>query len=68
MVTLDSWKAIRAQHKFCNENKVHEYAPNNGVCYRCGRNIYMGKFGFSVEQASSTHVTYCPYCNRSFCD
>lgn len=72
-------KAIEAQERFCEEHDVPRFAPHNGYCFRCGNNIYNtrseysfdGKkveYGISVEQASTEHITGCPYCNRSFCD
>lgn len=61
-------KAIEAQEKYCSKNKLPHFAPHNGNCYICGKNIYEGQLAISVEQASSSLITGCPYCGRSYCD
>ena len=67
-------EAIAAQRKYCEENGVPHFAPRNGICWRCHRNIYEpvnhGKYtaGISVEKAGRTLVTGCPHCCRSYCD
>lgn len=50
------------------------FAPANGICYRCKRNIYSevnhGNYstGISVERATNELITGCPHCNASYCD
>ena len=66
METYDINKAVEAQKKFREENELPNFA-GNGVCFRCGRNVY-DEGGYSVEYASERLVTGCPYCYRSFCD
>lgn len=67
-------QAIAGQKKFCNE-KVHpHFAPLDGKCYRCNKNIYEPidrgtyKTGHSVEKATTHLITGCPHCNYSFVD
>lgn len=62
-------KANRAQIKYCDEHECPVFAPMNGVCYRCGYNIYLptnGKGGITVEDAGRKLITSCPHCSYSF--
>lgn len=60
-------EAAEAQAKYCEKNEVPMFAPNNGRCVCCGRNIYdVG--GISVETAGKKMITGCPFCDASFCD
>jgi len=65
-------KANRAQIKYCDEHECPVFAPMNGVCYRCGYNIYLrtngksGPRGITVEEAGSRLITSCPHCGYSF--
>ena len=72
-------EAIEAQERFCEEHDVPRFAPYDGNCFRCGRNIYDTRseysfngdkveYGISVKEASTEHITGCTYCYRSFCD
>jgi len=72
---FDPTEAAKAQEAYCDRNEVPMYAPANGICYRCGRNIYDritclggGKksYGISVEVAGRSLITSCPHCNYSF--
>lgn len=38
--TFDIGKACAAQLKFKQDNKMPDFAPNDGNCYRCKKNIY----------------------------
>lgn len=74
-MNFDPKKAIAAQHEYCEANECPEFAPRDGRCYRCGRNIYLptnasngAVFGVTVEQAGNRLITGCPHCNYSFCD
>lgn len=66
--------AIKAQKMFCKVNDMPHFAPINGRCYRCGKNIYepyekKGEtYGIDAETAGKFLITGCPHCNRSFCD
>lgn len=78
----DSEKANKAQIKYCAEKGLPHFAPKRH-CHWCGRDIYQliehternwdgscytAISGISVEEASTTLVTGCPHCHRSFCD
>ena len=74
---FDPTEAAKAQEAYCDRNEVPMYAPANGICYRCGRNIYdpityrgheNKTYGISVEVASRSLITSCPHCNYSFVD
>lgn len=78
-MTYDRVEAIKAQERFCEENNVPRFAPYDGFCNTCGRDIYETRneyafngekieWGISVEKASTELITGCPYCKRSFCD
>jgi len=80
--TYDPIKAAKAQEEYCNAHKAPIFAPSNGWCVNCGKNIYEPYkvrsfkskgdqpdriFGISVEEAGSRLITGCPHCNRTFC-
>lgn len=56
---------MAAQSAFCKYNKYPHFAPSNGICWGCGKQIYE-KIDFS--RAISDLITGCPHCNRSYCD
>jgi len=73
--TYNPIEAAEAQKHYCDRQEVPLYAPANGWCSRCGRNIYepytyRGKeeqtYGISVDEAGSRLITSCPHCNYSF--
>lgn len=78
--TFDTVKAIEAQAKLCSEKGYPHFAPRNGVCWKCNRQIYQSakmksfsgieieKPGISVERASRELITGCPHCNWSYCE
>ena len=66
--TLNKGKAIAAQMIFCSKHNLPMFAPSNGICWRCGRNIYEGERGVSVERAGAMLITGCPYCHRTYVD
>ena len=47
------------QKKYCEENNLPMFAPANGICGSCKRQI---------EDTDKEHITGCPHCNRSYCD
>jgi len=53
-------EAIAAQRKYCDEKKLPHFAPSDGKCWCCHRNIY--EDGYSVERASSELIIRCPHC------
>lgn len=72
--------AVKAQKDYWKSNGLPNFAPRNGVCWNCNKNIYEQHekryggdvkgfvTGISVEKAGSELVTGCPHCNRSYCD
>ena len=44
------------------------FAPLNGICYRCGRDITKGEKAITLEKLGDYIITGCPYCHRSYCD
>lgn len=53
--------AIAAQDALCRAKGLPLFAPDDGRCFGCARQIYDVLDGRS-------HVTGCPFCMRSFCD
>lgn len=74
MEKFNSNEAIKAQRKLQKEKNYPDFAPSNGICWRCRKNIYSEldhgsyKTGITVEQAATSLITGCPHCNRSYCD
>lgn len=70
----DSVEAYKAQKKYCDENNLPLFV--NKHCPLCGKDVFgmyrksndEYRYGFSVEVASSTLITGCPFCNYSFCE
>ena len=60
-------QAIAAQKQYCKDNKAPHFAPEDGFCYSCGKQIY-DKNGRSIEFAATELITGCPHCHRSYCD
>lgn len=64
-------RAAEAQRRYCSERGYPEFAPKNGVCFRCGANIYApcgASHGYDAEYAASCLVTCCPHCHATFTD
>lgn len=71
MKTFDVSESIKAQEKYCEENKLPHFAPKSGVCWNCRKNIYSPDergFGITTEQAGTELITGCPHCCRTYCD
>lgn len=76
MQTFNTELAIEAQSQYCNDNRLPNFSPIDGVCYRCNKDVYVpienkhGDFvsGISVEKAARTHIIDCPHCRMSYCD
>lgn len=72
--TFNKDKAIAAQKEYCNAKGYPHFAPHNGICFRCHKQIYEQidhdgyKTGISVERAGKELITGCPHCNRTYCD
>ena len=79
---FDVYEAIKAQGEYCEINNLPHFAPDSGRCWSCNKQIYEEikhdriisgvekpySTGISVEKASSKLITWCPHCNRSYCD
>lgn len=50
------------------ENQRVGFAPSDGKCFRCRRNIAEGEKAITLETLSDYIITGCPYCHYSFCD
>jgi uncharacterized protein with PIN domain len=63
--------AIKAQTEFCERFQLPLFMPEDGRCFSCRNNIFLQlneKGAISVESAGETHITGCPFCNKSYCD
>ena len=65
--------AAKAQERYCDDSERPMFAPHDGICYHCGRNIYLPSngrrgavLGITGEDAGKKLVTGCPHCNYSF--
>ncbi len=54
---------IKAQKEYCERTKTPFFAPTNGICWRCGRQIFTE---INLERAGNSLVTGCPFCHRSY--
>lgn len=67
-------ESIKAQRTYCTTNEAPDFAPNDGVCWKCHNQIYAPiknsgyVSGITTEYARTKLVTGCPHCNRSYCD
>lgn len=75
--TYDIEQAAQAQADYCERHGVPMFAPMNGYCDHCCRNIYeahtyrrepVRTYGISVEEAGKRLITGCPHCGHTFCD
>ncbi|AHM74549.1 hypothetical protein [Yersinia hibernica] len=66
--------ARKAQEEYCQNNGAPHFAPRDGICFRCKKDIYQQhslngrSTGITIEKAGNELVTYCPHCNRSYDD
>lgn len=67
MARSSNEKAVIEQRLYCMRNKVPQFAPENGICYRCKQDIY-GPGGYTADKAGKILITGCPLCGRTFCD
>ena len=74
--TFDTARAIKAQAEFTGAKGYPHFAPRNGKCYHCRRDIYAPithddtsyVSGITVERAGTELITGCPHCCWSYCD
>lgn len=61
-------KSVLAQEKLQTSKDYPRFAPPNGICWSCKKNIYVEihngliKSGIDVERAGTELVTGCPHC------
>lgn len=63
----DTVVAAKRQEEFCINMKLPIFFPETGICWRCRNNIF-SEDGFDIEYAKNTHITFCPFCHKSFLD
>jgi hypothetical protein len=67
-------ESCKSQSALQKEHNYPQFAPINGICYRCKKQIYSeinhGTYatGIDTESASKSLITSCPHCNMSYCD
>lgn len=66
-------QAAAAQEAYCETEGIPMFAPYDGICYHCGRNIFLptngsrgAVYGITVEEAGHRLITGCPHCNFSY--
>lgn len=73
--TFNPTEAAKAQATYCDQHEIPMFAPSDGNCWACGRNIYDPMtyrghedhtYGISVEEAGKRLISSCPHCNHSF--
>ena len=60
--------AVDVQSVYCDANSRPIFAPRSGICPWCCTNIFMPKYGFTLFDAATRHITGCPFCHHTFCD
>lgn len=55
----------KAQKEYCEKSGSTQFAPTNGWCWMCKKQIYTK---ISLEQAKNNLITGCPHCHYSFCN
>jgi len=50
---------LTKQIKYCNDNILPMFVPEDGKCWFCGKQI---------EDSDSELLTGCKHCHRSYCD
>ena len=58
-------RKMNAQKKMCEEDEVPLFAPEDGLCGFCGKQIYNR---ISMEKAEKELITHCPYCSMAYND
>lgn len=64
--TPDDW-FLKSQMEKPIERRVG-FAPINGRCPRCGKNIAEGEKGITLEKLGDYIITGCPHCYMSYCE
>lgn len=56
---------IDLQKKKCDEWKFPYFAPDDGKCFNCNKQIYEH---LSLKEVLEEPITHCPYCSRAYND
>lgn len=66
---------VQTQREFTDRHHLPHFAPQSGVCHRCGRNVFQnyriaGSISNGIDEATAgiRLITGCPHCHASFCD
>jgi len=54
---------LNAQKEYCKQTGAPHFAPYDGICYHCRKDIVTG-----YEEKWSGLITGCPKCYQSYCD
>lgn len=57
-------ESVANQSALCKEEGYPHFAPRDGVCWDCHKNIYEHHH----ENGGQRHVTGCPWCHWSYCE
>jgi len=58
---VDRESLIERQKKLCIKINAPFFAPNNGFCWKCGKDMVNGDWDKEL-------ITGCPHCHKSYCD
>ena len=58
-------KRCKAQKIYCIKEKVPHFAPIDGNCFHCNRQIYLK---ITLQKAENELITGCPWCHYSYCE
>ena len=71
----DPRACAQAQKLFCIVYDLPIFAPHDGICEFCHRQIYEDitvdggiSHGIDFDAAGRSYITGCPHCNHTFCD
>ena len=56
-------ECLNAQKEYCKQTGAPHFAPYDGICYHCRKDIVTGH-----EEKWSGLITGCPKCYQSYCD
>ena len=65
MTDKELQEKIDAQKKHCKDNDFPCFAPFDGYCWSCGRQIYEA---ITLKRAKTDLITGCSFCHHSFCE
>lgn len=59
-------QAAKMQSVWCKSHSVTRFAPDSGICFVCGRQIY--DTPEMQAKAGKQLITGCPHCSWSYCE